>query len=133
MVKRSLRWQALKLVPGPVVPGYYIEHHDESRVLVVNHSLVRCTATQYVVITYLLQHHGQEVSYGELIRLFEETALPVPDLFERARKKLIKIIVELREKIEQCGFLVVCTSGYGYMLVSYSGSAREAYSEEASS
>lgn len=117
MVKRSLRWKALKLLPGPPIPGYHIEHHDALRIFVINHTLVRCTVSQYAVLALLLQRHGQEVFYEELIRLFDEAALDLPDLFERARRKLIKIMCELREKIEPCGFVIACQSGSGYMLV----------------
>lgn len=122
-------WNTARLLPGPAIPGYQIEHQDSAHLFLINRLLVQCRETEYHILMFLLAHYQQQITCEELIALFEDCSLDVADLLERAKRKLVKIISELRQKIWECGLAIVCLSGVGYMLVSRGGqiaSAEEA-------
>lgn len=110
-----------RLLPGPAIPGYQIDHHDGAHLFLINHLLVSCRATEYRVLKFLLQHYQQQITWEELIALFEDSSLEMVDLLERAKRKLVKLISDLRRKIWECGLVIVCLSGVGYMLISRAG------------
>lgn len=119
MLNQSSRHQLSHqgFLPGPVFPGYRIEHHDGLHLLVIDHQPVSCTPTQYQIALCLLEHAGDCATFEELMLCFNDAVSDVPDLFLRDRRKLIKVISDLRLKLWSHGLAILYVGGIGYQLI----------------
>ncbi|MBO0778053.1 MAG: response regulator transcription factor [Ktedonobacteraceae bacterium] len=103
-------------VPGPSLPGYQIECHDPSRQFFINQLVIRCNPTEYKVLYFFLNHYREPLTCEELIALFDPAALEYPDLLERARRKLTKVVSDLRVKLWESGLTIFTEYRVGYLL-----------------
>ncbi len=105
------------LLPGPVVAGYQIRRNEESHAIMIDHLLIRCTAEEYRLLLKLLEDYERPVLLDDLIALFQDASQMDRALLRGAKRKLVCMLSDLRNKLWLTDFTVVQITDVGYMLL----------------
>ena len=116
-VSQHVQQNTIKQCRDTALPGYVVECHDATRRVVINHVIVRCTALEYQLLKYFLQHAHQPLPFEVLTFLIDDQASKTPTRWKQVKRKLIKAVSELRGKLWPCQLVLVYANGAGYMLV----------------
>src|SRR6266568_902083 len=79
-IQGKFNLEALKLTEGPHLAGYFIQHSDANRLLIIDGAIVRFTPTEYSLLLRLLRvpaYVGRGISNDEKSRnhgRFQENA-----------------------------------------------------------
>lgn len=106
--------QDFALIPGPPVAGHTIQRNEAQHVYVLDDRLIRCSPSEYRILTELLEQVDRYVPYA---RLIEE---PLANAMQRrkARTRMMHVMSKLRSKVWASGLDIVAVVNYGYILVS---------------
>src|SRR5437016_13110834 len=63
---RKFNLDALKIMEGPHIAGYVIQHSDANRLLIIDGAIVRFTPTEYSLLLRLLKHSERHLSFAVL-------------------------------------------------------------------
>jgi DNA-binding response OmpR family regulator len=110
-LQEKCKKDALKLIEGPHLEGYTIQHSDALRLLIIDGSIVHFTPTEYALLLRLLKHSEHHLSFAVL-----EQCLFLRFVNSNPRSALIRHMRRIRPKLWPFGLDILSITGYGYML-----------------
>ncbi len=110
-IQGKFNLEALKLTEGPHLAGYFIQHSDANRLLIIDGAIVRFTPTEYSLLLRLLKQSERHLSFAVL-----EQCLFLRSLNCNPRSALIRHMRRIRPKLWPFGLDILSITGYGYML-----------------
>lgn len=110
-----------QLRPGPCVANHRIQRDDDQHLLVIDHTILSCTPTEYRVLTLLLEQADRCVPYAHFMQRLSPGSPPT-DAAQRkqARIRLMHLMSHLRSKVWVFGLDIVAVMNVGYLLLSSS-------------
>ena len=105
--------ELVRLMPGPPLPGYRVQHSDAHHLLIIDDTVVPCTPAEYALLMPLLNAMGTVVPLATLAGSCGQH-----DSKRQTRRTVTQHLSRLRAKLWPFELDICCLTGYGYLLLS---------------
>jgi len=109
------RGYVMRLVDGPSICGYVVQHNEQEHLLIINGEVILLTPIEYVLFMQLLAHFDKHLTFALLINSASSSCSGC-----KTRRALTLHISKLRIKLLHLGLDISCNMKSGYLLSSTS-------------